>query len=441
MREDIASLFQTPLFQTVDTRIREYRRDFHRYAEPGWGEYRTASLIAQRLEELGYAVKLGEEVIAGDARMGLPSEEVMQRQFERAMSQGAIKEYAERMALGYTGVVAELEGGNGPTIAFRFDIDAVELGEECTPGHFPCKEGFVSENEDAMHACGHDGHMSIGLGLAEVLAEVKDTVQGKVKLIFQPAEEGVRGAKSMVEAGVLDNVDYLIGFHIGLKAKRSGEFYCGTTGFLATSKFDATFKGTPAHAGLAPQEGDNALLSAATASLNLHAMPRHGGGATRINVGKLTAGSGRNVVPADAHLILETRGGDSALNSYMKEYARRVLNTSAEMHNTECEITAMGDAESGESDETLMTALLESARAYDFFPELKDSMAFLGGSEDFTHMMKRVKDNGGKASYCMLGSDLAGNHHTKSFDFDESVLIQGVKFLAVTALELKDALE
>jgi len=429
------------LFQEIDTRIRGYRRDFHRYAEPGWGEYRTASRIAARLEELGFALKLGDEVIAANARMALPSEEVMQTQFERAMSQGAEEKYAKKMASGFTGVVGELENGDGPTIAFRFDIDALELEEESAAGHFPYEEGFVSENKGVMHACGHDGHMSIGLGLAEALAQVKDSLQGRVKLIFQPAEEGVRGAKSMVEAGVLDEVDYLIGMHIGIKAKRSGEFYCGTTGFLATSKLDVHFKGKPAHAGLAPQEGDNALLSAASAALNLHAIPRHGEGATRINVGKLTAGTGRNVVPAQAHLVLETRGENSSLNSYMKEYAIKVLEGSAAMHATKCEVTAMGDAESGESDEKMMSALFQLAKDNQLFPDLKDSMAFLGGSEDFTHMMKRVQDRGGKASYCMLGSKLGGNHHTSTFDFDESILIQGVKLLTLAALELKDTIK
>jgi aminobenzoyl-glutamate utilization protein A len=113
----------------------------------------------------------------------------------------------------------------------------------------------------------------MGLCLAEVLVGMRAKLRGKVRLIFQPAEEGVRGARAMVAAGVVDDVDFLYGLHIGTSAKETGEFYCGTGGFLATSKFDAYFSGKSTHAGIAPNEGRNALLAAATAVLNLNAIP------------------------------------------------------------------------------------------------------------------------------------------------------------------------
>ena len=93
-----------------------------------------------------------------------------------------------------------------------------------------------------MHACGHDAHTAIGLGLAEVLAELKDELKGKIKLVFQPAEEGVRGARAMAEAGVVDDVDYMIGVHVGVRCKKLGELICGGTGFLATTKLDVTYE-------------------------------------------------------------------------------------------------------------------------------------------------------------------------------------------------------
>ncbi len=155
-----------------------------------------------------------------------------------------------------------------------------------------------------------DGHAAIGLGLAEVLVGLRDCLSGTVKLIFQPAEEGVRGAKAMVAAGVVEGVDALLGLHL-YSGWPTGRVVPGKGGFLATSKFDAYFTGAPAHAGGAPQLGRNAMLAAATAVLNLHAIPRHADGVTRINVGRLIAGQGRNVIAPTAYLAIETRGATS----------------------------------------------------------------------------------------------------------------------------------
>ena len=128
-----------------------------------------------------------------------------------------------------------------------------------------------------MHACGHDGHTAIGLGVATVLAEMKDQLRGTIKLFFQPAEEGVRGARAMVEAGVCDDVDFLLGAHLGFQAREVGTIITGGAGFLATSKMDAIFTGVPSHAGAAPEAGRNALLASATAALQ----PAHDRRATR----------------------------------------------------------------------------------------------------------------------------------------------------------------
>lgn len=429
------------ILTAVDTKIRAYRRDLHAHAEAGWAEYRTASLVAERLEELGFQIKVGREVLDAESRMGLPDDETMERQYQRALSEGAPEKYAQKMKGGFAAVVGEIEHGSGPVIAFRFDMDAVEMEEKDDPDHLPSREGFLSGHPEAMHSCGHDGHTSIGLGLAEVLSGLREQLRGRIKLIFQPAEEGVRGAKAMVEAGVVDDVDYMFGMHIGAKATTTGEFYCGTDGFLATSKFDAYFYGRSAHAGFEPQDGKNALLSGATAVLNLHAIPRHGGGGTRINVGKMSAGSGRNVIPSEAQLVIETRGENSDLNLYMKRYAEEVIRSAAEMHGNEYEIVQMGEAESADSDDELLQRVHAIAKRHSLFPELRTDKAHLGGSEDFTHMMKRVNDKGGRAGYMMLGSELKGSHHTVKFDFDESILIKGVEMLALIALELPEELQ
>ncbi|RKD30540.1 amidohydrolase [Thermohalobacter berrensis] len=422
----------------IENKIIGYRRDFHKYPEAGWTEFRTASIIARKLYELGYDIRLGKEVIKDDVRLGLPSKSSLNNHYERAIKQGADKEFVKHFKGGYTGVVGVLKNGEGPTIGLRFDIDAVQVKESEGKEHFPYREGFSSVNEEVMHSCGHDGHIAIGLGVAEALMKFNDKFRGTVKLIFQPAEEGVRGAKAMVESGVVDDVDFLFGIHIGLKAKKSGELVPGTKGFLATSKFDAYFTGKPSHAGAEPEAGKNALLAASSAVLNLYSISRHSKGATRINVGKFVAGTGRNVIPSNAHLVIETRGDTSELNDYMKERAYKILKSSADMYDVSLRIEGMGEAESGTSDKELIKLIRRNALKLNSFNNVYKKEKDLGGSEDFTYMMKRVKEKGGKSAFIMLGSDLKGSHHSAEFDFNESDLKNGVKLLVLSIIDISN---
>ena len=174
--------------------LRETRRDFHTYAEAGWFEIRTSSLIAKRLTELGYEVLTGRDVCLDESRMGLPSQSVLDEQYQRALRQGAVQPYAQQAKDGFTGVIGILDCGEGPVIAMRFDIDALGVSEDRTEIHRPTREGFCSVNDGVMHACGHDGHTAVGLGVAEILMSLREQLHGRIKLIFQPAEEGVRGA-------------------------------------------------------------------------------------------------------------------------------------------------------------------------------------------------------------------------------------------------------
>lgn len=411
------------------------RRDLHHFPEPAWTEFRTAALVVKRLSELGYEVHFGPEVIAAEAMMGVPAPGELARRQQRALEQGADPALVERMAGGKTGVVGVLDTGRpGPTLGFRFDLDANDVEEVRDSSHRPAAGGFASANPGAMHACGHDAHTAMGLGLAEVLLAVKDELRGRIKLIFQPAEEGVRGARAMVEAGVVDDVDYLIGTHVGM-GFRLGQVVCGGQGFLATTKLDVTFSGTPAHAGGQPEAGRNALLAAATAALNLHAIARHSGGATRINVGTLVAGSGRNVIPARAEMKLETRGATTELNHYVRERAVKILQGAAAMQEVEVEIKEAGAALGGEVSVPLVEKLAAIARTV---PGLDDVREFgpVTGSEDYTYFMARVQERGGQATYVILGTDLTAGHHNARFDINEAVLPLGVMFLGETAYEL-----
>lgn len=244
----------------------------------------------------------------------------------------------------------------------------------------------------------------------------------------------MRGAKSMVEAGVVDDVDVLLGLHL-YGRWNLGEIECARSNFLATSKFDALIKGEPGHAGGDPQTGKNALLAAATAVLNLYAIPRHREGATCINVGKLIAGEGRNVICPEARLVIETRGATTELNDYMVERATRVLTSAAAMYDCAVDIIAMGSAQCAESDAALAERVEAIALSMEGFAQHPPESG--GGSEDYTYMMRRVQERGGLATHIGLGAGIdAGGHHTATFDFDEQALVYAVKLLSAVTVDL-----
>ena len=404
------------------------RRDFHKYAEPGWFEMRTSSIIARKLTELGYEVLVGDQVCKKDSRMGVPSDEKLEEQYERAVAQGTDPEFVKYTKGGMTGVIGILRCGEGPTVAMRFDIDALGVFEEHDLSHRPAKEGFNSVNEGFMHACGHDGHATIGLGVAKVLMSIKDQLHGTVKLIFQPAEEGVRGAKSIVDNGHLDGVDYLIGSHVTNKSEDDPTAVIpGSHGSLATTKYDVIFHGKSAHAGGSPEVGRNVMLAVGTAILNLYAIPRHSGGVSRVNVGTVVAGSGRNVIADEAKMEIEVRGETTEINEYMKDYAVNIIESAAKMHGCTCEMKLMGAAYSLKSDEALMERVKRVCEEDLHLPVAKEMSSKNGGSEDVSYMMNRVQEQGGQATFMRVLTHEAGPGHSRIFDIDEQVLPNAVK--------------
>ena len=223
--------------------------------------------------------------------------------------------------------------------------------------------------------------------------------------------------------------------HLGLGADKTNSLCASTGGFLCASKFDVTFEGRSAHAGNAPQDGNNALLAAAQATLALHAISRHGEGASRINVGVINGGSGRNVIPDHAVIKFETRGQTQKINDYMIDCAERIISSAALMYNVKSEIVCVGRARSFELfDESFASEIKELANEAGVFDQVND-YADLNASEDCTSFMTRVCERGGKATYLLLGTDLADKHHTPNFDFDESSLTSAVAFYACLAMK------
>lgn len=412
-----------------------WRRDFHKHAESGWTEFRTSSIIAKHLEDLGYEILLGKEIINEKDRMGLPSKEQLDKHYKRALEDGGLEKYMKKMKGGFTGVVGVLKCGPGPVIGMRFDIDAVEMIESTDPTRRAVKEGYSSINDEAMHSCGHDGHAAMGMGVAKILAGLKDELNGTIKIVFQPAEEGVRGAKSVVTSGILDDVDFMLASHLG-SGTPVGNFTCGRGNFLATEKFDVTFTGKASHAGGSPENGRNALLAAANAIVNLYAITRHSDGPTRINVGKIVAGSGRNVIAPKAHLVVETRGQTTELSEFMYSKAKKILENCADMYDCELSIKSMGSAKSGQSDKELASYVCEIAQKSGLFDQIEMDRGKGGGSEDFTYMMERVQSNGGLATFMGIGADLGGwSHHTDYFDIDETSLVKGTAIFSLAVYE------
>jgi len=148
------------------------RRDIHKYAETAWTEYRTASMAAKGLAESGYQVFAGCEVIDEEAMMGVPDAPELKSHEERAVAQGADPPLAGKDDRGARpGVMGVMDFGKpGPTVALRFDMDANDLTEAEDENHRPYNAGFASVNKGAMHGCGHDGHIAIGLTVAKILS-------------------------------------------------------------------------------------------------------------------------------------------------------------------------------------------------------------------------------------------------------------------------------
>ena len=247
-----------PEIKKIEKEIINWRRDFHRYPELGFKEKRTSKVIGELLSSFGLSPK---------------------------------------MNVGKTGVVADLNFGNGPTIALRADMDALPMQE--TSGL-----GFASENDGVMHACGHDGHMAMLLGAAKSLSENAHNLNGTVRFIFQPAEEGAGGARYMIEDGCLDNIDEIYGIHLW-NYQPVGEVGVKAGPVLAAADmFDITIKGIGGH-GAAPQGTIDTvvvashLIQAFQTIISRNTNPLE---STVVTVGKIQGGHNFNIISDEVKL-------------------------------------------------------------------------------------------------------------------------------------------
>ncbi|MFC4552105.1 MULTISPECIES: amidohydrolase [Halorussus] len=437
--------------EPIRQRLSDVRREFHRYPEPAWREFYTTHRLVEELRAIGVdELAVGTEVYDPDDRMAVPKAESVDEWRERARDRGADPDLLEKMDGGNTGVVAVLDrtdaadadaggadpdgGTDGPAVGLRVDIDGLFIEESEDDDHAPTAEGFRSESGETMHACGHDAHMTWGLATLEAIKD--SNFSGRLVVFFQPAEETSGGGHPMAESRYADDLDYLFAVHVGLDHP-TGEVVAGIEKPLAMCHVDATIRGTSSHAGKAPQDGNNAMQALGTLIENAYGIPRHEDGMTRVNVGKAEAGTSSNIIAEHADVVAEARGETTELKEYVKDRLLRVFENAAEMHGCTADVDVVSESPRADSDPELVEVVADAARGVSGVETVVPTADF-GASEDATFLMERVQEEGGLASYLIVGTDHPTSHHTPTFDVDERSLEIGVEVLTDSILRVAE---
>ncbi len=364
------------------------RRDFHQNPELAFEEYRTAGIVAQELNALGLEVRTG---------------------------------------VGKTGVIAILEGAvDGPTVLVRADMDALPILEEY-------EAGFKSQNAHKMHACGHDGHTAIGLGVAKVLAEHRDQIVGRIKFVFQPAEEIGLGAQAMVQDGALidPRPDVTLGLHlwnsmpVGVVGAADGPVMAGSSNFHVVITGKGGHAASP-HVAIDPVVCAAHLITALQTIVSRTIDPFD---TAVISVAQVRAGDAFNIIPQTAEL-------NGTIRTFRLPVRDQVVARFQEI--AENVAKAMGCTASVEI--THITKPVDnhpevSARARKVFTSVQptvslDLTARTMGSEDVSEFMTDIP-----GLYFFLGakdetqSAYYGHHHPR-FSIDEEALPLGVALLS-----------
>ena len=393
------------------------RRAFHASPELGWQEVETTSAIVADLTQAGYDVVSGPGFLGDTERMGMSADPIPGE--------------------GDTGCIALFDTGKpGPTVCMRVDIDALPI-TEAGGNHAPFAQGFASTNPGVMHSCGHDGHAAIGLATARLLKPYLDTGRGRLKILFQPAEEGGRGGRAVAEAGWMDDVDLFFAIHLGLGVPSDSAAFA-VHGILANTRYDVAMTGQASHAGKTPEGGRNALIAACQAVLGLQTMAQSSQPGIRVNVGMMQAGTAVNIVPEEARFAFEMRAQETEDLQSLKTRCCAFVEAIAQAHGVACELSQGGGAAGHANPATLASWAEAVNTATGAFANPMEDF-FFGASEDAATLARRVHQRGGMGGIFVLGADLADDHHTPNFDFDEGALIKSVLLCAgliATAMEV-----
>ncbi len=395
---------------SIEPQVVAWRRDIHEHPELGNREFRTAKLVADHLKSLGIDVQTG---------------------------------------VAHTGVVGVLRGGKpGPVVLLRADMDALPVTERVNlPFASKARSTYNGQDVGVMHACGHDTHVAILMGTAEILAAMKTDLPGTVKFMFQPAEEGAPdgeegGAELMVKEGILDNPKVDVGFalHIDAKHEAGNIFY--TPGGMAASSDDwrIVVKGKSTH-GAAPWNGVDPIVTAAHIITALQTIVSRQMDITQnasvVTVGKIQGGVRNNIIPEQVEMIGTIRALHPDDRKKLHEAVRRIANDVAHSMGATVEVT-IGEGTSYpvtfnnvDLTEAMLPALREAAGAGKVHLVKPET-----GAEDFSFVAEKVPgfyiNLGGRPAN--VSEDQAADHHTPDFYVDDSQLDVGVR--ALTAMTL-----
>lgn len=393
-------------YKDVEEKVIAWRHDIHQNPELSNREFKTAEKIAKHLKSLGIEVQTG---------------------------------------VAHTGVVGVLKGKKpGKVVALRADIDALPVTERNDlPFKSEVKAEFLGENVGVMHACGHDTHTAILMGVAEVLANNKDKIKGTVKFIFQPAEEGPPpgeegGALLMVKEGVLKNpdVDAIFGLHINSETPVGTIRYKSGGTMAAAQSFTIKVKGKQSH-GSQPWSGVDPILISAKIIDGLQTIISRESELTNeaavITVGKIKSGVRFNIIPESAEMIGTIRTLDYDMKDHINKRMKEMVATIAKAYGGEatCEIKDATDITYNDPALTAkMIPTLERVAGKDQVVTQKA----ITGAEDFSYFQREVP-----GFFFFLGGMAPGTtesypHHTPDFLIDDAGMQLGVK--AMTELTL-----
>lgn len=373
----------------------EMRRDFHRHPELGFEENRTAEVVAGQLRELPEV-----EVTTGVAE---------------------------------TGVVGLLQGTrDGPVVLLRFDMDALPIQEETGAEYASLRNGV-------MHACGHDGHLAIGLTTARLLSAHREDLAGAVKLVFQPAEEGLGGAQRMIQEGVLENPspDYVLALHLW-NEKQIGWFGITDGPMMAASEtFQMRVIGKGGH-GAIPEKAVDPVLAAAQIVTGMQGLVSREISPLQpavVTFSSVHAGSAHNVIPSAAVLQGTIRSFHPETRELLLERFAVLARGIGEAFRCRVELEIEDISPAVVNQPRVADIIRGTAR--ELFPELRiDDRYQTMGSEDMALMMEGIP-----SCYFLIGSankaqGLTVKHHHPQFDFDERALIHGSALMAASTASL-----
>ncbi|HEY3522070.1 MAG TPA: amidohydrolase [Candidatus Limnocylindrales bacterium] len=411
------------------------RRDLHANPELGWCEYRTTSLVRLELESLGYAIRWGRELYGDVDRLGVPDQSILADFEARAIASGVPAQEIRAMAGGRTGLVATFDTGKpGLTIAVRADLDALPVDEDPSEEHVPTREGYRSRVANVMHACAHDGHTAVAVGLARALRALDEPKRGRIVFVFQPAEEGTRGADALVRAGAIGTIDVALTYHIlsnvGLEVGQIGP---DVSGMLATRKVRIECRGYASQFASSPQHGRNALTVASAIVLLSASIPRKPGIRSMINCGKVVGGTASNVVPAVATIEAEVRSEDEAELDRLSGELEMLVRGIGSAFGVETSIVTTGLAPTSQASPDLAALVAHEAREMGLGVR---GHVVLGASDDAAIVMRQAQQRGGQGIYVALGSGPYRPHHSPTFDFDERAIGHGIELLTRTVVAL-----